>query len=140
MGSGGDGYYYKYNQNPTRTFGPIERAEFDRLYRLGALNDAKVWRQSMGFAYKIKIERKFKASKVLSCEACSHICELVMIIFSGTATATAFFLVDFSHESQGALIIVGMFSLITVGMVLMTIRTLYKRWKKSSTEQFVSEV
>jgi type IV secretory pathway TrbD component len=56
-------------------------------------------------------------------------------------TAYALCLLDWHDPKAGnAIYLLAFLTIVTFAMVIVTIRTVYNRWRKASTEEFVSEV
>lgn len=97
----------------------------------------------MGMAFKVNIERKFICSSdyLFSATACNHAWELIMVVFTMSATGYALMLLDWHDEKAGnAVYFLMLLTVVTFVMVIFTIRTVYRRWRSAATEEFVSEV
>ena len=78
---------------------------------------------------------------MFSCTACGHIFELCTITITFLLTAFTFFLIDWKKEGESSAIwLIAVLSVVAVVMVVLTIRKVYGRWRKVSTEVFTSEV
>ena len=101
----------------------------------------RAWRTVMGSAFKVNIERKFICSKLYSGSACNHAWELCMVTFTMSMTAYALCLLDWHDPKAGnAIYLLVFLTIVTFVMVIVTIRTVYQRWRKASTQEFCSEV
>ena len=93
----------------------------------------------MGMAYRVNFKRRYNS--IFSCTACGHAWELFIILFTFVATCWAMTMVDFNDPKAGkAVYLIYILSAVTFGMVIVTIRTVFKRWQKASSEVYTSEV
>ena len=66
---------------------------------------------------------------------------VVVVTFTMSMTVYALCLLDWHDPKAGNAIYLLMFlTVVTFVMVIVTIRTVYQRWRKASTSEFVSEV
>ena len=137
-----DGYYYRDANG--KVHGPYTERVFQVMRRSGEITEGShAWRTAMGMAFKIKIERRFTLGHVLSAGACNHAWELVMISFTCLCTMYALTLLNWREEEEkggGAVYLLAFLSVVTFVMVIATVRTIYGRWRKVASEEFVSEV
>ena len=140
---GHDGYYYRDDNG--KVHGPFTQKVFQIMRRSGKIQEGThAWRTAMGMAFKVKIGRKFTLAQLLSAGACNHAWELVMITFTCLCTAYALTLLNWKEEQEhgngGAVYFLIILTIITFGMVIVTIRTIYRRWRNKASEEYVSEV
>ena len=135
-----DGYYYRDAAGKAK--GPLSRFDFEVLQATAVITPGtSVWRQSFGQAFKVTLERQHTKGKLLSFSACNHAFELLTVVFATCATIWAFSLVKWSEEkNRGGVYLVFGLSAVTFVLVLVTVRTVYMRWRKASTVTYVSEV
>ena len=135
-----DGYYIR--DINAEGHGPYTEKEFDAMRVAGEIDILKpksAWRTAMGMAYRVNFKRRYNS--IFSCAACGHAWELFIIFFTFVATVWAMTLVDFNDPKAGnAVYLIYILSAITFGMVIVTIRTVFKRWQKASSEVYTSEV
>ena len=110
---------------------------------------ASAWREAGGNVYKVDMQRRVRwdLQHACSCKACNHAFELMIIIFCFLCTLFSFSLLgtkemqrERKEAGPGAF---GFLLFLFAGTgiaVLYTIRTLVGRWRKVSTDVFVSEV
>ena len=138
---GGDGYYYRNPGNPLPQ-GPCTRGELDKLRLRGIVGaETKVWKTVAGNIYNVEIGRRYTFDNVCSCIACGHMFELLMILFTFGATMFSMTLLDWHDDKQrGARYLLVFMTIITLVLVVFTVIKVSKRWRRSSTESFHSEV
>ena len=138
--SGGDGYYIR--DSVGKVHGPFAEGEFDALRRSGELDILKpqsAWRTAMGMAYKVTFKREYNS--VCTCAACGHAWELFIVVFTMVATLWSMTMLKWDDPNNGnAVYFLIVLTAITMAMVVVTIRTVYKRWQKEASEVFTSEV
>ena len=148
---GSDGYYLRLRGHGAEKVGPLSEEEFE-LARHDDEDVASAWRIAGGQFYKVELKRKLVVRKMWTCAACNHIFELfiVVVCFAMCAFSIALLRYDpklrkqVDREAQEAgpatmYMIYGLFAL-TFVLVLTTIRKLVQRWRRVSTDVFVSEV
>ena len=137
-----DGYYFR--DSDGKVNGPMSKAEFEICRKTGQVTEGmRAWRTAMGMAFKVNIERKFICSTDYMCSgmACNHMWELIMVTFTMSMTAWALCMLDWHDPKAGNAIYLLIFlTILTFVMVIFTIRTVYLRWRKVSTQEFMSEV
>ena len=107
------------------------------------------WRIEGGCFYKVELRRRIKWDwqHACSCKACNHLFELFIIIFCFACTLFVFSLLstkelrrEREQAGPGTTAMMGLLLAGTCAAVLVTIRTLLRRWSQVSTDVFVSEV
>ena len=101
-----------------------------------------------GNYYKVELTRSVVFDRACSCKACGHVCELLIIIVCFLFIVGVFiFLINSKvmekerkKTEEGTWFLLEFMLVLTVLMVIYTIRTLFKRWRKVSTDVFASEV
>lgn len=101
-----------------------------------------------GNYYKVELTRSVVFDRACSCKACGHVCELLIIIVCFLSIVGVFiFLINSKvmekerkKTEEGTWFLLEFMLGLTVVMVIYTIRTLFKRWRKVSTDVFASEV
>ena len=135
-----DGYYVRDLNNEVH--GPYTEQEFDSMRIAGEIDIMKpksAWRMAMGMAYRVSFKRRYNS--IFSCTACGHAWELFIILFTFAATVWAMTLIDFNDPKAGnAVYVIYVLSAVTLGMVVVTVRTVFNRWQKASSEVYTSEV
>ena len=111
---------------------------------------ASAWRVAGGAFFKVKLTRSIvcDASHAFSLKACNHVCEMAIIIICFGCTVGVFVLLSYSPAMEKERKETGenmwrflmLLFAITVLVGLWTVRTLFHRWRKASTEVFTSEV
>ena len=111
---------------------------------------ASAWRVSGGAFYKVQLSRGIVCDleHACSCKACGHACEIIIIVICFLCTIGVFLLMLNSKQmekerkeaGEGTWRFLEFLFLCTIAMVIFTIRTLIQRWRKVSTDVFVSEV
>ena len=111
---------------------------------------ASAWRVAGGAFFKVQLRRSVvcDARHAFSLKSCSHVCELLLIIFCFGCTVGVFMLLarspQMERERKQAGENMWRFLMLLFGITLVvggfTIRTLFQRWRKASTEVFTSEV
>ena len=111
---------------------------------------ASAWRVSGGAFFKVQFSNRviWDISHAFSLKACNHICEMVIIVICFGSTVGVFAMLLRSKEFQKereqtgerAWAMLEVLFGLSVLMGLVTVRTLWKRWRKVSTEVFTSEV
>jgi hypothetical protein len=109
---------------------------------------ASAWRMAGGNYYKVELSRGVVFDRACSCKACGHVCELLIIIVCFLSIVGVFiFLINSKvmekerkKTGEGTWFLLEFMLGLTVVMVIYTIRTLFKRWRKVSTDVFASEV
>jgi protein-S-isoprenylcysteine O-methyltransferase Ste14 len=111
---------------------------------------SSAWRVSGGMFYKVQLQRKvvWDLRHACSCKACNHAFELVIIVVCFTLTAGVFMMVYKSPElkkereqtGEGMWALLMVLFGITILTAILTVRKLMQRWRKASTDVFVSEV
>ena len=137
-----DGYYFR--DADGKVNGPMSKHAFEVCRRSGKVGEGmRAWRTAMGMAFKVNIERKFICSTnyMFSGLACNHAWELIMVSFTMAMTTWALCLLDWHDPKAGnAIYLLVFLTILTFAMVIVTIKTVYGRWRKASTEEFMSEV
>ena len=147
---GEDGYYVRTRDSNAKV-GPMSEAHFNALRDSPDVEEiASAWRVAGGAFFKVQLKRSVvcDASHAFSLKACNHVCELAIIIICFGCTIGVFALLAQSPKMQKERKNAGenMWRFLTFlfGMTvltgLFTVRTLYRRWRKASTEVFTSEV
>ena len=108
------------------------------------------WRMAGGNFYKINLNRGIvcDADHLFSLQAIGHACELLVLVLCFGATGAVFFMVSRSEQLQhereqageGTWLFLEFMFMLTVVMMIITVRKLIQRWRKASTDVFVSEV
>ena len=71
----------------------------------------------------------------------AHSVAVALVTFTMSMTAYALCLLDWHDPKAGNAIYLLIFlTIVTFIMVIVTIRTVYRRWRTASTEEYVSEV
>lgn len=146
---GDDGYYIRTKQN--KKIGPMLEQQFRVLRDSDDIHEiASAWRVAGGSYFKVQLRRGvvWDSEHVCSCKACGHAAELVIIIFCFLSILGVFCLMfsnpkmnkEREQAGEGTWRFLEFLFLITIGMVILTVRKLLQRWRKVSTEMFVSEV
>lgn len=80
---------------------------------------------------------------------CDHVCnmetignafELVLILFTVACTGFSLTLLDFNNEKEGGKWLIGWMSVMTLVLVILTIRKVYGRFRTSASDTEISEV
>ena len=146
---GDDGYYVRTKENVK--IGPMSEAHFNALRDSPDIEEiASAWRVSGGAFFKVQLKRSVvcDASHAFSLKACNHVCELVIIVICFGCTVGVFFVLARSpkmeqerkNAGEGMWRFLMLLFGITILTGLFTVRTLFRRWRKASTEVFTSEV
>ena len=108
------------------------------------------WRNEGETFYKVELRTGIVCDidHACSCKACGHACELFVIVLCFFCTLGVFYLMLNSKEmekerkqaGEGTWRMLEFLFLMTIVMVIFTVRTLLKRWRKASSDVFVSEV
>mmetsp|Transcript_8246 Transcript_8246/g.19732 ORF Transcript_8246/g.19732 Transcript_8246/m.19732 type:complete len:123 (+) Transcript_8246:149-517(+) len=110
---------------------------------------ASAWRVAGGTFYKVELRRRLVCDMqhMLSCKACHHCFELVIIVFCFICTAGSFALLNTpalrkerDEAGAGTLRFLMFLFGVTMLAVVFTIRKLLERWRKVSSDVFVCEV
>lgn len=139
------------NLSPKRRTDRVSPAEY-QFRNLQKSEDtaeiASAWRMAGGNYYKVELSRSVVFDRACSCKACGHVCELLIIIVCFLSIVGVFiFLINSKvmekerkKTGEGTWFLLEFMLGLTVVMVIYTIRTLFKRWRKVSTDVFASEV
>ena len=144
-----DGYYLR-TKFAEAVVGPLSEADFDSVR-----NDddvASAWRIAGGQFYKVELKRRVTWERCFTCAACNHIFELVIVVVCFAMCAFSIALLRYDPKLRKQVdreaaeagpatmyLIYGLFVL-TFALVLTTVRKLLQRWRKQSSDVFVSEV
>ena len=111
---------------------------------------ASAWRMAGGNFYKISLNRGIvcDADHLFSLQAIGHACELVVLVLCFGATGAVFLMVSRSEQlarerqqaGEGTWLFLEVMFMVTIVMMILTVRKLVQRWRKASTDVFVSEV
>ena len=108
------------------------------------------WRVAGGAFFKVNMSRNIvcDVNHAFSFAACGHAFEMIIIVVCFACTAMVFYVLlrskEMQHEREQAgegtwMIIQGLFAF-TMLMGVFTLRKLFQRWRKASTDVFISEV
>ena len=113
---------------------------------------ASAWRIAGGQFYKVELKRRVTWERCFTCAACNHIFELVIVVVCFAMCAFSIALLRYDPKLRKQVdreaaeagpatmyLIYGLFVL-TFVLVLTTVRKLLQRWRKQSSDVFVSEV
>ena len=144
-----DGYYLR-TKFAEAVVGPLSETDFDSVR-----NDddvASAWRIAGGQFYKVELKRRVTWERCFTCAACNHIFELVIVVVCFAMCAFSIALLRYDPKLRKQVdreaaeagpatmyLIYGLFVL-TFVLVLTTVRKLLQRWRKQSSDVFVSEV
>ncbi len=136
-----DGYYYRMPGCAVPE-GPCTRRDIDLLLAKGEIDArTKCWKTAGGNIYQVELGRRFTVGGLFSCISCGHLCELLMIIFTFSATMFSMTLLDWHNDKErGARIFLVTLAAITCVLVVLTIAKVGGRWQRSSSEAYMSEV
>ena len=116
------------------------------------LAQPSAWRSAGGQFYKVELKRRVTWERGFTCAACNHIFELVIVVVCFAMGAFSIALLRYDPKLRKQVdreaaeagpapmyLIYGLFVL-TFVLVLTTVRKLLQRWRKQSSDVFVSEV
>lgn len=148
---GDDGYYVRLKRN-NKKLGPMTEYQFNALRssKEDVSEVASAWRVSGGQYYKVQMQHGIIWDTAHACspKAWNHACEMIVIAVCFCCTIGVFLMLrqspEFRKEREKAgegmwyFLLVLMFLTVVTGA--MTMHKLVTRWRKASTEVFVSEV
>lgn len=146
-----NGYFIRTKEG--KKLGPMEEYQFNALRSSeDVAKIASAWRMAGGNFYKVQLSRKVicDARHACSFKACNHFFELFIIILCFGCTCGVFMMLfrsddpkvqrELRESGPRTKWVLGFLFLITILVAIMTVRTLLERWRKASTDVFVSEV
>ena len=146
-----NGYFIRTNAG--KKLGPMEEYQFNALRSSeDVAKIASAWRMAGGSFYKVQLSRKVICDTRHACsfKACNHFFELFIIILCFGCTCGVFAMLFRSKDPKvqrelhdagpNTLWVLGVLFLVTILVAIMTVRTLIERWRKASSDVFVSEV
>lgn len=147
---GSDGYYVRLKSSDKR-LGPMTEGQFSALRGSpDVVEIASAWRVSGGQYYKVQLQRGiiWDSAHAFSASAFNHACEMFVIVVCFLCTIGVFAMLqvspEFKKEREKSGTGMWYFLLFLMFLTVVTgIGTMYKlltRWRKASTEVFVSEV
>lgn len=137
-----DGYYYR--ERAGKVHGPLSRTQFEALQARGVITpNLKIWRSQAGNAFKVTPKRRLIVGRVFSFTSCSHLMELMMVIFATSCLVFALTLPkmreELSESGWEVYLLLGL-AAVTFVMTIFTIMKTSERLRDSSTEVFCDEV
>ena len=137
-----DGFYYR-DRKSDALVGPMSKTDFEAV-SVDAYDADKSFRSSNGHVFRVVARSRLSLSKAWSGSSCGHACEWCALVAMVLMTLAVASLIDWRKEDEkdhfGVLFVCAL-GLITLVFVAYTLRTVFRRWRKTSHEvRFVEEV